>query len=147
MRPAPPRPQLRRRKATPSQRFQSAHHRTKKRYRVGTAFRKATKWLTTLLGLHREAASDLIELFLAACVVDCPGDRLQSSLLHREHVVWCAAEGVEPLSNRGLSLKLAARGLRKKHSNNTYWLDIKLKTASDPPDPPILGAFDSPLTN
>ncbi|UEM09032.1 phage/plasmid primase, P4 family [Bradyrhizobium barranii subsp. barranii] len=78
------------------------------------------------------SASDPLGRFLAACVVDSIGDRVQSSVLHQVYEAWCKASGENAWKNRGLSLALQERGYKSKQSNVMWFLDIKLtKSVND----------------
>jgi len=78
------------------------------------------------------SASDPLGRFLAACVVDSLGDRVQSSVLHQVYEAWCKASGENAWKNRGLSLAMQERGYKSKQSNVMWFLDIKLvKSVND----------------
>lgn len=78
------------------------------------------------------SASDPLGRFLASCVADSLGDRVQSSVLHQVYEAWCKASGENAWKNRGLSLALQERGYKSKQSNVMWFLDIKLtKSVND----------------
>lgn len=78
------------------------------------------------------SASDPLGRFLATCVVDSIGDRVQSSVLHQVYEAWCASSGENAWKNRGFSLAMDERGYKRKQSDVVWWLDIKLiKTVND----------------
>jgi putative DNA primase/helicase len=72
------------------------------------------------------SASDPLGRFLATCVVESAGDRVQSSVLHEVYEAWCKASGEKAWSGRGLSMAMDERGFKRKQSNVMWWLDIKL---------------------
>jgi putative DNA primase/helicase len=78
------------------------------------------------------SASDPLGRFLATCVVDSKGDRVQSSVLHQVYEAWCKSSGENAWKNRGLSLALDERGYKRKQSDVVWWLDVKLiKSVND----------------
>jgi putative DNA primase/helicase len=78
------------------------------------------------------SALDPLTRFLRTCVVESPGDRVQSSVLHELHEAWSKASGEKVWSSRGLSMAMDERGYKRKHSNVMWWLDIKLtKSVND----------------
>jgi putative DNA primase/helicase len=78
------------------------------------------------------SASDPLGRFLATCVVESAGDRVQSSVLHEVYEAWCKASGEKAWSGRGLSMAMDERGFKRKQSNVMWWLDIKLtKSVND----------------
>lgn len=72
------------------------------------------------------SASDPLGRFLATCVVDSIGDRVQSSVLHQVYEAWCASSGENAWKNRGFSLAMDERGYKRKQSDVVWWLDVKL---------------------
>jgi putative DNA primase/helicase len=65
-------------------------------------------------------------------VIESPGDRVQSSVLHEVYEAWCKSSGEKAWSSRGLSMAMDERGYKRKQSNVMWWLDIKLtKSVND----------------
>lgn len=81
--------------------------------------------VTEATAKYRET-SDPLGRFLAACVVSAPGEKVQSSVLHRLYEAWCKSSGEKAWTNRGLSQALDERGFTRKQSNVMWWHDIKL---------------------
>jgi putative DNA primase/helicase len=76
--------------------------------------------------------SDPLGRFLQACVVDAPGERVQSSELHKLFNAWGTANGASVWSGKGFSNAMTERGFQKKQSDVMWWLDIKTtKLVSD----------------
>jgi putative DNA primase/helicase len=70
--------------------------------------------------------------FLAECVIDSPGKRVQSSVLYAAYVAWAAASAETAWTQTTFSRALGDRGLVKKHSDSNFWCDIELvRSASD----------------
>lgn len=70
--------------------------------------------------------SDPLGRFLAVCVKVSPGERVQSSEMHKLFTAWAAASGERAWTPQGLGRALGERGLRKKQSNVIWWLDVEL---------------------
>lgn len=81
--------------------------------------------------------SDPIARFLAACVRDAPGKRVQSSHLYALFEAWAKASGETGRggsiwSNKAMSKGLEAKGYQNKVANGVQWLNIeKIKEVSD----------------
>jgi putative DNA primase/helicase len=70
--------------------------------------------------------SDPLGRFLDACVVVAPGERVQSSELHKIFNAWGKVNGATEWSNKGFTAAMTERGFKKKQSDVMWWLDIKV---------------------
>ena len=70
--------------------------------------------------------SDPLGRFLKACTEASPGDRVQSSTLYAVFEAWCRSAGESAWKQKGFSMAMDERGFKRKHSNGTQFLDIKL---------------------
>jgi putative DNA primase/helicase len=70
--------------------------------------------------------SDPLSRFLADCVEASPGDRIQSSALYAVFEAWCKSAGESLWKQKGFSLAMDERGFKRKHSNGSWFLDMKL---------------------
>jgi len=72
------------------------------------------------------SASDPLGRFLSMCVEEAAGDRVQSSILYGVFEAWCKSSGETAWKQKGFSLAMEERGYKRKHSDVTWFLDIKL---------------------
>jgi putative DNA primase/helicase len=72
------------------------------------------------------SSSDPLGRFLTACVAESPGDRVQSSVLYSVFEAWCKSSGETAWKQKGFSLAMEERGYKRKHSDVTWFLDVKL---------------------
>lgn len=70
--------------------------------------------------------SDPLGRFLEACIVDAPGERVQSSVLHAVFCAWADANGASKWTPTGFGRAMNERGFHKKQSDVMWWLDIRL---------------------
>jgi putative DNA primase/helicase len=76
--------------------------------------------------------SDPLGRFLEACVVEAPGERVQSSALHAVFCAWADANGASKWTPTGFGRAMNERGFQKKQSDVIWWLDLRLlKKVSD----------------
>jgi putative DNA primase/helicase len=71
------------------------------------------------------SSSDPLGRFLATCIAESPGDRVQSSVLYQLFEAWCKSSGETAWKQKGFSLAMEERGYKRKHSDVTWFLDIK----------------------
>lgn len=69
--------------------------------------------------------SDPLGRFLEACVAPAPGERVQSSELHKLFNAWGKCNGNPEWSNKGFTSAMTERGFRKMKSSVEYFLEIK----------------------
>jgi putative DNA primase/helicase len=74
--------------------------------------------------------SDPLSRFLATCVLASPGERIQSSVLYAVFEAWCKSAGESVWRQKGFSLAMDERGFKRKHSDVTWFLDLKLIRAA-----------------
>jgi putative DNA primase/helicase len=72
------------------------------------------------------SSSDPLGRFLKTCVEECAGERVQSSSLYQVFEAWCKSSGETAWKQKGFSLAMEERGYKRKHSDVTWFLDIKL---------------------
>jgi putative DNA primase/helicase len=72
------------------------------------------------------SASDPLGRFLSMCVQEAAGERVQSSVLYNVFEAWCKSSGETAWKQKGFSLAMEERGYKRKHSDVTWFLDIKL---------------------
>ena len=72
------------------------------------------------------SSSDPLGRFLSMCVEDSPGERVQSSVLYQVFEAWCKSSGETAWKQKGFSLAMEERGYKRKHSDVTWFVDIKL---------------------
>jgi putative DNA primase/helicase len=72
------------------------------------------------------SVSDPLSRFLAACVEASSGDRVQSSSLYAVFEAWCKSSGETAWKQKGFSMAMDERGFKRKHSDVTWFLDVKL---------------------
>jgi putative DNA primase/helicase len=70
--------------------------------------------------------SDPLTRFLSDCVKASPGDRIQSSSLYAVFEAWCKSAGESLWKQKGFSLAMDERGFKRKHSNGSWFIDMKL---------------------
>jgi putative DNA primase/helicase len=70
--------------------------------------------------------SDPLSRFLSACVETSPSDRIQSSVLYAVFEAWCKSAGESVWKQKGFSMAMDERGFKRKHSDVTWFLDLKL---------------------
>jgi putative DNA primase/helicase len=76
--------------------------------------------------------SDPLARFLKVCVEASVDDRVQSSTLYAVFEAWCRSAGEAVWKQKGFSLAMDERGFKRKHSNGTWFLGMKLiKTVDD----------------
>jgi len=75
--------------------------------------------------------SDPLGRFLAVCVKAAPGERVQSSEMHKVFSAWAAASGERAWTPQGLGRALGERGIKRKQSNVIWWLDVQLIKHAD----------------
>ena len=76
--------------------------------------------------------SDPLGQFLAACVVEAPGDKVQATPFHELFCAWCRGNAGPEWSARGLAQAMHGRGFRSTKISVMYWLDIRVtKTVAD----------------
>lgn len=71
------------------------------------------------------SASDPLGRFLSSCTAESPGDRVQSSVLYQLFEAWCKSSGETAWKQKGFSLAMEERGYKRKHSDVTWFVDIK----------------------
>ncbi len=75
---------------------------------------------------------DLLGDFLEECCVFEAGATLASSTLYESYDAWAHRNGEKPLSHRAFSLRLAERGLQKRHTERgTVWSGLRFPTPMD----------------
>jgi putative DNA primase/helicase len=88
--------------------------------------------------------SDPLGRFLNHCVERKPGQRVQSSAMHRLYCAWARGAGEREWTAKGLTMALKERGFIAKQSNVMWWLDCQLLVSeidfADAPAPPHAGA-------
>lgn len=72
------------------------------------------------------SVSDPLSRFLSTCIEASPGERVQSSALFAVYEAWCRSAGEPAWKQKGFSLAMDERGFKRKHSDVTWFLDIKL---------------------
>lgn len=78
------------------------------------------------------SASDSLGRFLQACIVDSPGDRVQSSEAYKVFEAWCKSSGETVWKQKGFSMAMEERGYKRKQSDVMWFLDVKLiKSVND----------------
>lgn len=76
--------------------------------------------------------SDPLGRFLAACTVLSPGDREQSSALHKLFVAWARANGEKEWTATGFGRAMRERGYTSHHSDVNWWVGVKaIRTIND----------------
>ena len=80
----------------------------------------------TLATAEYRSASDPLGRFLSMCVEESAGDRVQSSVLYQVFEAWCKSSGETAWKQKGFSLAMEERGYKRKHSDVTWFVDIKL---------------------
>lgn len=75
---------------------------------------------------YRES-SDPLGRFLALCVEQAEGERVQSSVMHATFNAWALWAGEKQWSQRGFSMAMEDRGFEKKQSNTIQWLGVRLR--------------------
>lgn len=81
--------------------------------------------VTTATAEYR-SESDPLGRFLEMCVIQSPGERVQSSVLYSVFEAWCKSAGETVWKQKGFSMAMAERGYKKMQSNGVRFLDIKL---------------------
>jgi putative DNA primase/helicase len=82
--------------------------------------------VVTMATAEYRSASDPLGRFLSMCVVESPGDRVQSSVLYAVFEAWCKSSGETAWKQKGFSLAMEERGYKRKHSDVTWFVDVKL---------------------
>lgn len=78
------------------------------------------------------SASDSLGRFLQTCLVDSPGDRVQSSEAYKVFEAWCKSSGETVWKQKGFSMAMEERGYKRKQSDVMWFLDVKLiKSVND----------------
>jgi putative DNA primase/helicase len=72
------------------------------------------------------SSSDPLGRFLSTCVEETIGERVQSSVLYQVFEAWCKSSGETAWKQKGFSLAMEERGYKRKHSDVTWFLDVKL---------------------
>lgn len=76
--------------------------------------------------------SDPLARFLKTCVEASVEDRVQSSSLYAVFEAWCKSAGEAVWKQKGFSLAMDERGFKRKHSNGTWFLGMKMiRTVDD----------------
>ncbi len=70
--------------------------------------------------------SDPLSRFLTNCIEISVGDRVQSSMLYAVFEAWCRSSGETAWKQKGFSLAMDERGFKRKHSDVTWFMDMKL---------------------
>lgn len=81
--------------------------------------------VTTATAEYR-SVSDPLGRFLATCVETSLGERVQSSALYAVFQAWCKSAGETEWKQKGFSLAMDERGFKRKHSDVTWFIDVKL---------------------
>jgi putative DNA primase/helicase len=72
------------------------------------------------------SASDPLGRFLSACLIESPGDRVQSSVLYQVFEAWCKSSGETAWKQKGFSMAMEERGYMRMQSSVMWFLDVKL---------------------
>jgi putative DNA primase/helicase len=80
----------------------------------------------TMATAEYRSASDPMGRFLAMCITESAGERVQSSVLYQVFEAWCKSSGETAWKQKGFSMAMEERGYKRLHSNVTWFLDIKL---------------------
>lgn len=67
-----------------------------------------------------------VDQFLAECVTQAPGERVQASSFHALFVAWCVAHDRRIRSSRHLGQQLTRRGFVRLHSDFNWYLNVQL---------------------
>lgn len=69
---------------------------------------------------------DPLHRFLSECVELKPESAIERKVLVTAYHGWCSEEREEPMKDRAFGLALSNKGLKRKHSNGTFYRDVKL---------------------